>query len=316
MSETASTKIFFQITRFLVWYTILVIIWGAWVRISHSGDGCGTHWPLCQGVLLPKSVEPKVLIEFSHRVMSGVYGVVILLLFLWGRTLFPSGHMARKLLLATLVFTVLEALIGAKLVLLELVGDNDSLWRAGVMGIHLLNTFLLLASTVALSRSRELMSLPKGNSFGIRRVPKQLLSAGSILLVVALAGAWASLSNTLFPSHSLLSGLEQDLAADQPVLFQLRIVHPLLAVIGSVALVALTYNLQHARSFLRMLSLQVFFGFFTLLHLSPVWMKLSHLFLADLVWVTFVEMVIRSCSENVEQAKQSGGFASAHPDCI
>ena len=32
---------------------LLVIVWGAYVRASFSGDGCGDHWPLCNGQVIP-----------------------------------------------------------------------------------------------------------------------------------------------------------------------------------------------------------------------------------------------------------------------
>jgi len=45
-------------------YSILVILWGAYVRISFSGDGCGDHWPLCHGEVIPTAPSVKTLIEF------------------------------------------------------------------------------------------------------------------------------------------------------------------------------------------------------------------------------------------------------------
>ena len=63
---------------FAFWlYTIIVILWGAWVRISHSGNGCGDHWPLCGGEFIPTEATAKTWIEYSHRMMSGLYGLIV-----------------------------------------------------------------------------------------------------------------------------------------------------------------------------------------------------------------------------------------------
>ena len=58
---------------------ILVLLMGATVTDTGSGEGCGRSWPLCHGEFLPISVRESV-IEFSHRVITGVLGIVILLL--------------------------------------------------------------------------------------------------------------------------------------------------------------------------------------------------------------------------------------------
>ena len=40
-------------------YNLLVIVWGAYVRASGSGAGCGNHWPLCNGVVVPNAPLPE-----------------------------------------------------------------------------------------------------------------------------------------------------------------------------------------------------------------------------------------------------------------
>ena len=53
-------------------FNLLVILWGAFVRATGSGAGCGSHWPLCNGEVLPRAPALATLIEFSHRLTSGV----------------------------------------------------------------------------------------------------------------------------------------------------------------------------------------------------------------------------------------------------
>ena len=124
-------------------YTILVILWGAWVRISHSGDGCGDTWPLCHGQLIPDAERGKTWVEYAHRLMSGLYGILIFLIFLWCRKLFPDDHRSRKYAGWLLFFCIFEALLGANIVIFKLVGSNDTFFRALVMGIHQVNSLLL-----------------------------------------------------------------------------------------------------------------------------------------------------------------------------
>ena len=53
-----------------------VLLMGATVTDTGSNEGCGRSWPLCHGGFLPASVRESV-IEFSHRAVTGVVGIVI-----------------------------------------------------------------------------------------------------------------------------------------------------------------------------------------------------------------------------------------------
>jgi heme A synthase len=64
-------------------YNLGVIVWGAYVRATRSGAGCGAHWPLCNGEVIPQSPDAAMLIEFSHRVTSGLALVSVVVLFAW-----------------------------------------------------------------------------------------------------------------------------------------------------------------------------------------------------------------------------------------
>src|SRR5215210_628478 len=127
-------------------FTLAVILWGATVRATGSGAGCGSHWPLCNGEVVPRSPRIETVIELTHRVTSGialllVIGLVVLA-FRWR----PRGHAARKAAGWTLFFMLTEAAVGAGLVLFELVADNQSIARALFMATHLINTFFLLGA--------------------------------------------------------------------------------------------------------------------------------------------------------------------------
>ena len=97
-------------------YLVVVILFGAWVRISHSGDGCGSNWPTCHGEVVPTAPSTETLIEFSHRISSGLCGIFGLALLLWSWKRFGPGQVTGAVAL-TLLFIIFEGAIGAGLVL-------------------------------------------------------------------------------------------------------------------------------------------------------------------------------------------------------
>ncbi len=273
---------------------VLVVLWGAVVRATGSGAGCGSHWPLCNGVVVPQGPTTATLIELTHRLTSGVALVMVLMLAVacW-RTL-PRGHAARRASNAALVLIIAEAAIGAGLVLLDLVGSNASVARAAYMGLHLAVTFFLLGSLALTAWWVD--STPRLR--GDRRVATLLAVAGGGLLLVASSGAIAALGDTLFPAGSLAAGVQQDLSPASHFLLRLRVLHPLLAVAVAAYLLFLPQlvraprmgraprKLGSAVSLLALVQLAV--GAANLGLLAPVALQLLHLLLADLLWIGVV----------------------------
>ena len=281
----------------VVAYTLAVILWGAYVRATGSGAGCGQHWPLCNGEVVPRAPALETIIELTHRVTSGLalLAVVALVVVVWrGR---PAGHPARRAAGWSLFFMLTEAGVGAGLVLFELVADNASLARALFMAVHLANTFLLLgAMTLA---ARWLHDGPAGFAIGGRggRAGTIALLAGGVLLV-SVSGAVAALGDTLFPASSLAHALEQDLSPASHVLLRLRVIHPTLAVIVTLALIVVAPRVRTADDDARgmapgnrvalLAGIQAAMGALNVLLLAPVWLQLVHLLLADLLWIAVV----------------------------
>ena len=127
-------------------YNLAVILWGAFVRATGSGAGCGNHWPLCNGVVVPLAPQTATLIEFGHRLTSGLSLVLVVVLAVWGFRSYHKGSPVRIGVSASFFFVLAEALIGAGLFLFHLVTDNASVARTVSMALHLINTFLLLAA--------------------------------------------------------------------------------------------------------------------------------------------------------------------------
>lgn len=297
--------LFHRFAQFLLFYTLLVILWGAWVRISHSGDGCGDTWPLCKGQLIPDAQQKKTWIEFSHRITSGLFGILVIFLTWKGRLLYNKAERIRTALTSTLVFTITEALLGAKLVLFGLVGNNDSGFRLLAMSLHQINSMLLSGSValVVIYSGPLLEKINAEKETARRSSPLNWqLSWPILMLVVAVTGGLAALSTTLFPSVSLVDGFMQDLASDSHYLLRLRISHPFLAsLVGGGA--ALFFWLESQRDYNEILRktcfqmsliyvVAVIFGYLTLLSLTPAWMKIVHLLIAHIVWISLVRWYV------------------------
>jgi heme A synthase len=283
----------------LGWITVainlLVIVWGAFVRASGSGAGCGNHWPLCNGAVVPRDPTVETLVELTHRLTSGLALVAVIALLVLARRDFPRGHRVRVAAGAALVLIVIEALIGAGLVRWELVVDNDSMERAVVLGAHLINTQFLLAAIA-------LTAWWAGGHPGTaapRRYAPGVVAATLALLVVGATGAVASLGNTLFPAATLTAGVLQDLDPSSHLLLRLRVFHPVLAIATGLGVLLLAGKGRTAsrtpevagdlgRRLGAVVVMQWVLGATTLLTLAPVPLQLLHLLTADVLWICWV----------------------------
>lgn len=287
---------FARATWGLVAFLLAVVAWGAYVRATGSGAGCGAHWPVCNGQMLPRGPALATIIEFSHRVSSALVTLAVLAWAVWGFVAFPRGHRARTGAALGVVAILLEGAIGAALVLLRLTGRDDSLARAAVMGLHLVNTFLLLAVVALTGTWAGGTPRPRLREQGAVGV---LVAAALLgLVVLGVSGAIAALGDTLFPARSLAEGFRQDVAGGAHVLLRLRVLHPLLAVavgtllLGTAAVSSLLRPGPRVRrsaiALASLVLLQLTAGMVNLALLAPIWMQLVHLVLADAVWLAAV----------------------------
>jgi heme A synthase len=291
----------------LLAYNLAVVLGGAFVRASISGDGCGNHWPDCNGHLIPHNGPLKQFIELSHRASTGLLLSLILGLIVWAFLAHPKGHPVRKGAVFALSLTLVEALIGAGLVLFKLVAHNQSVSRAIVMPIHLVTTFLLL------------MSLALTAWWGSGGRAPRLEGQGAMAWVVGLAllatlalgvsGAITALGDTLFPAGSLSEGLRQDFSPSAHFLVSLRLYHPLIALSAGLILLLTAGLAMHLRPaaeverFARLMILlfmaQLGAGLMNLLLQAPIWMQLVHLLLADLLWISLVLLAAAALADGV-----------------
>lgn len=295
----------------LLGYCVAVIVFGAFVRATNSGDGCGAHWPLCNGEFIPLGASAQRLIEFSHRASSGLFGLLTFAMLALALRSFSPGHPVRKAMSLAVVFTIFEALIGAVLVKRGLVAENASMERAAYMSAHLVNTFLLLGSLAAAAHF--------GSGGARLRLKGQGAIGGAIVfslvavLLLGASGAVTALGDTLFPSKSLAEGLRQDFSPAAHFLIRLRLLHPLIATSVGLFLLLLGGLLRHFRPspdvlrFSKLVAIafgvELAAGLVNLWLLAPVWMQLVHLALADAMWLALVLLSLSALSEAVVPAE-------------
>ncbi len=272
-------------------YNLTVVLWGAYVRATGSGAGCGNRWPMCNGVAA-QSPAAATLIEFTHRAMSALDVAVVAWLVIWAFRAFPKRSPVRAAAVLSAVFLVMEALLGAVLVLLDHVAKNASANRAYSLSAHLINTLTLLACmtmTAWLAGGRA-APRPRG---------REAWLAGASLaafIVLGISGAIAALGDTLFPVHSLAEGFAQDANPAASVFVRLRLWHPVLAgVVGlwlgfyGVSCVWRRRDVQlSAGIVMAMVGVQLAAGLMNLALLAPLWMQLVHLLLGDLLWIALI----------------------------
>jgi heme a synthase len=277
-------------------YNLLVILWGAFVRATGSGAGCGDHWPLCDGQVIPRAPGSEQLVEFTHRLTSGFALIGTVILIVWAFRAYAPGHRVRRAAAWSMGFMVVEALFGAALVLLGLVAENVSLARAVLIALHLANTFLLLA---ALTLTAWWAS--GGQPIGLRGHGSLtwLLGAGLAgTMLVGSSGAITALGDTLLQLGALPGGVSQPISAESHPLVQMRVLHPILGTLAGLFTLFLARAVAARRpdpatrrvawGLVALFFSQILIGGLNVTLKAPVWMQLVHLLMADLVWIGMV----------------------------
>jgi heme A synthase len=277
-------------------FNVLVILWGAFVRATGSGAGCGSHWPLCQGEVVPHAPGVATVIEFGHRLSSGVALLLIVGLVVGAWRGFPRGHPVRLGAALSGLFIVTEALIGAGLVLLELVAHNTSLARGFWVAGHLFNTFLLVGGLTLTAWWAS-----GGAGVRLRQQGGLLLLALLALagvLVLGMSGAVAALGDTLFPVSSLAEAEAQAFSGAAHIFIRLRVWHPAFAFVVGLCVLWVSLSGAAARptpvtaklasAVIGLYLLQLIVGGVNVWLLAPVATQIVHLLFSDLIWIVLV----------------------------
>ncbi|MFO7548295.1 MAG: COX15/CtaA family protein [Acidimicrobiia bacterium] len=297
-----------RLARF-AWFTLVwnvgVILWGAAVRATGSGAGCGASWPTCQGQILPE-LEGATRLEFGHRAVSGIALLLVAILAVRVFRTFPAGHPARTGAVWSGAAIIGEALIGAAIVLYEWVAEDASVGRAVSVPLHLVNTLLLLAALTL-----TIFWIKGGGRLSVRGRGREARVLGLValgLVLIAATGAITALADTLFPKESFTAGLASDLAGEESFLTRLRILHPIVAI--AAGLVAAWFARREGfpaggssriagRIVIWTVVAQYTAGFLNVALGTPLWLSLTHLALADVLWVAFVWLAAEVLSRPV-----------------
>lgn len=283
-------------------YNLAVIAWGAYVRATFSGAGCGSHWPLCNGELLPDTSNLARAIEFSHRMSSGIALLAILVMLVWAFRRYPKGSPVRLGAALSACFIVMEAALGAGLVLFELVDKNSSPDRAIAMSLHLTNTFILL---IGLTLTAWWATVDERSSWKGQGAVGWALGFGLVgTLILAISGAVTALGDTLLNAGHLSS---------THFLVQLRQLHPLIAMSVVLYLVLIAGLVSYLRPSPQVRKLgglvaglaltQTILGAINIFLQAPVWMQMTHLLLADAVWIALILFTVSAFSVSVEHVE-------------
>ncbi|HMG86136.1 MAG TPA: COX15/CtaA family protein [Terracidiphilus sp.] len=283
-------------------YFVAVILWGAVVRATGAGAGCGNHWPLCNGTVMQYSASANTIIEFTHRITSGLSFFSAVALLVWTFAATMRGHLARRASVAAVGFTLIEAILGAMLVKLGLTAQSQSPLRPWYLALHLTNTLLLLA---ALTLTAHLLSRKRGYMRGeIRLVaPSGAIAGILVVLGVGVTGSLAALGDTLFPATSLGSALAADFSSTSGWLVRWRWTHPTIAFLASIFLIWILVRAAQRTTewdnrglsalVLILLAAQYVLGVLDVVLLAPVWLQVAHLLGADILWAALVVLTAR-----------------------
>ena len=283
-------------TRRLAWITLIwnlaTILLGALVRATGSGAGCGASWPSCDGKLVPELSGARA-IEFSHRAATGVALLLVAWLVVRVFRHEPAGSPVRKAAVLTGLGIVSESLIGAFIVLFELVEFDASLARSISVPVHLVNTLVLLAGltlTVFWTTESGLVTTRS-------RHRTALVSFAVGMVAISATGAVAALADTLFPPESLSAGIAEELGGTGELLSRVKVLHPLFAIVIGILAVrwvrANAWDLTGtgrtaARAAVVIVGIQLLVGVVNVWLLTPLTIQLIHLLLADLLWISWV----------------------------
>jgi heme A synthase len=157
-------------------FNLAVIMFGAYVRASSSGAGCGAHWPLCNGEIIPRAPRIETLIEFTHRTTSGLAFLLVtgLLFFAWRA--YPKGHQVR--IGAAFSMTALGDTLFPSLSL------SDALMQDFSPTAHFLIRLRVLHPTIAMAVGTYLILIASLTNLRIRKPSNHLFSRALTVLVV------------------------------------------------------------------------------------------------------------------------------------
>ena len=285
--------------RVLAWSVLIfnvgVVLGGAIVRATGSGDGCGESWPMCTDRLIPANPGVETMIEFGHRITSALAVFGVIALFVFAVRLYEKGNRVRTAAAFSLALLLFESLLGALLIVFGWVDQDASIGRMIVVPIHLLNTYILVG---ALTLTAWWSSGNPGPTKPIDGRSKRSLILGAVgLLLIGAIGALNALADSLYPAENFLSGVTDELSGDAPWLLQVRVLHPLVAIAIGFGVAYLVMRLgatatdrtKHLGTAVgALIVLQLVVGLVNVLLAAPLETQVIHLAIADTIWIVYL----------------------------
>ena len=292
----------FNLSRTGLILSIISIIAGAVVRATGSGDGCGSSWPSCNGRVIPSLNSASEQIEFSHRAISGLLLIVTVVIFIKSfKDSVPS--LQKKVINYLTFFVLLEALIGAVIVLYEWVGMNSSIPRIAAVPLHLVNTFGLLAMYTVLFK---LVQNPKIKISSL--IDRNFKIITFLFVLTGATGSIAALADVLFPSESFVAGIVEDFDSTSELLTRLRVLHPIASTVLSIMLfneskrLEIKFNLKTNQIKILVIS-GVTLGVLNVFININIFLSVVHLLVADLLWITYIYISMEKNSKKILKNK-------------
>jgi protoheme IX farnesyltransferase len=309
-STTRDASGFRSYALIVLMYTLATVAWGAIVRATGSGAGCGNHWPFCDGHVLPVFNSYQRIFEFAHRASTGLILPLSIGLVVWARKVFPAGSMGRKASYGVFAMTIVEALIGMVLVLAGWVNTNPSAARAYAMGTHVVSTFILMGFLVAAIQAGR--GVPPITLKGQGAVGWMLGACVTCTAMLGISGAISALGHQLWPSKDVLKAAA---AANAPWMVRLQPMHPFLAT--SIALLTIltvglllhlrpTNEVRRASRYVAgAFGAEMCLGVINIWLNAPVWMQAAHLVVADLTFASLIVLAIAALGVGVPHKDSS-----------
>jgi len=302
METRKSSRLFINLALATAFLTVGLIVFGAIVRVTDSGLGCGNSWPLCDGRIVPPLDNLTAWIEWSHRLFAALIGLFGLATLIIAFRAYRSNN--RFVLNATLVSAflfVVQSALGAMVVVLDL--------PPTMVTLHLGTAMLLLAGLVVAAVASQYQSKAQ---YQRDHVTMLIYVTTSLAFVIILTGALvrgsgATLACTDWP---LCNG--ELIPAQQGQLQMVHMIHRFaVAGLGVTLLLLLWYVWQERRAVKPLLTftvlalclygLQAFVGaLFVWTKAAPIW-GASHVGMAAATWASLVVVSVIETINNREK---------------
>ena len=275
----------------------LIVLGGA-VRATDSGTAC-PDWPLCHGQVLPQW-DGHVLVEYSHRVVASIVGVLIFATAIWAWRRNRTDPIVPGAALLSIVLLVVQVLVGAATV--------DTETNASVVALHLSIALSLLAILIVLA-----LGAIRTNSDTSAALPVLPIIVGLGAFALIISGAYVSQEGAglAYPDWPLFNG---KLVSAGGRLADLHYAHRLLAAglgVLILALAAATWRRERRPVVLVAVAVavaiyiaQVFVGAANIWLTLPTPLRVLHLALASALWavLAFTSAWSYLTPDNKEQA--------------